>query len=166
MPNGRDANQAVELWIDDAALHLKLRDGREHSVPLDFFPTLRNAAPSARNDWRWVGGGHGIHWPTLDFDLTTEGLLEGVRENFPPPPARDNGDRSVQFLVRRTDGGWVVLQEVRHRSKTTVWPTKLQAMRAAKQLERASASAADAGAGKARRPAARRASKSHSRARR
>ena len=32
---------------------------------------------SERNDWRLMGGGHGIHWKALDEDISVEGLLAG-----------------------------------------------------------------------------------------
>jgi hypothetical protein len=28
--------------------------------------------------WKIAGGGYGIHWPDLDEDLSTEGLLRGL----------------------------------------------------------------------------------------
>lgn len=36
-----------------------------------------------RANWRVAGGGFGIHWPDLDEDLSTEGLLRGA-----PAPRR------------------------------------------------------------------------------
>jgi hypothetical protein len=29
-------------------------------------------------NWKIAGGGYGIHWPDLDEDLSTEGLLRGA----------------------------------------------------------------------------------------
>ena len=31
-----------------------------------------------RKNWRVAGGGYGIHWPDIDEDLSTEGLLRGA----------------------------------------------------------------------------------------
>jgi hypothetical protein len=39
---------------------------------------LLNASPAQRKNWRVAGGGYGIHWPDLDEDLSTEGLLRGA----------------------------------------------------------------------------------------
>ncbi len=36
-------------------------------------------------NWRVGGGGFGIHWPDLDEDLSTEGLLRGI----PAPKLRE-----------------------------------------------------------------------------
>ena len=30
-----------------------------------------------RDDWEFIGGGQGIHWPDLDEDLSVEGLIMG-----------------------------------------------------------------------------------------
>jgi hypothetical protein len=52
-----------------------LQDGREVSVPLEWFPRLRDATEEERNSWRLIGGGIGIHWEKLDEDLSVAGLL-------------------------------------------------------------------------------------------
>ena len=66
---------AVEAWCSDAALHVRLADGRELSVPLEWFPRLRDATPDQRRYWRLVGGGVGIHWEEIDEDISVESLL-------------------------------------------------------------------------------------------
>ncbi|MGC9314497.1 MAG: DUF2442 domain-containing protein [bacterium] len=54
-----------------------LFDGREISVPLEYFPRLRDASSKERENWRLIGGGIGIHWEDLDEDISVEGLLRG-----------------------------------------------------------------------------------------
>jgi hypothetical protein len=54
---------------------VRLSDGREVSVPLAWFPNLRDATPEHRANWRLLGRGIGIHWPDLDEDLSIAGLL-------------------------------------------------------------------------------------------
>mgnify|MGYP003869108819 FL=1 len=44
---------------------VRLDDGREIAVPIDWFPRLRDATEKERNDWRLIGGGEGIHWKTI-----------------------------------------------------------------------------------------------------
>jgi hypothetical protein len=39
---------------------------------------LLHATPVQRAGWQRAGGGYGIHWPEIDEDLSTEGLLRGV----------------------------------------------------------------------------------------
>jgi len=56
-------------------MHVQLSDGREIIVPLEWFPSLRNATDEQRNKWRLIGKGVGIHWEDLDEDISVAGLL-------------------------------------------------------------------------------------------
>ena len=67
------------------ALSVALRDGRTIIVPLAWYPRLFDASPAERKNWRIAGGGYGIHWPDIDEDLSTEGLLRGA-----PAPRNSN----------------------------------------------------------------------------
>jgi hypothetical protein len=60
------------------ALCVSLMDGRTISVPLTWYPKLLHASEEQRKNWKIAGGGYGIHWPELDEDLSTEGLLRGA----------------------------------------------------------------------------------------
>ncbi|HEX8394889.1 MAG TPA: DUF2442 domain-containing protein [Longimicrobium sp.] len=73
-----------DVRIDDDLLSVDLIDGRTISVPLAWYPALLHARPEQRSQWRISGGGFGIHWPALDEDLSTQGLLRGA----PAPRAR------------------------------------------------------------------------------
>src|SRR5438552_1143843 len=68
---------AVGMQITDEALSVSLSDGRVVSVPISWYPRLSHALPRPRAVWRFVGGGHGIHWPELDEDISVENLLLG-----------------------------------------------------------------------------------------
>lgn len=63
---------------DDHTLRVDLADGRSISVPLAWFPRLLHATPEQRANWQISGGGFGIHWPDLDEDLSSSGLLRGA----------------------------------------------------------------------------------------
>ena len=67
---------AVKFTKD--ALSVSLRDGRIITVPLAWYPRLLNASNAERKNWQIAGGGYGIHWPDIDEDLSTEGLLRGA----------------------------------------------------------------------------------------
>jgi hypothetical protein len=60
------------------SLAVDLMDGRTIIVPLAWYPPLLRATPAQRDRWEVGGGGYGIHWPDLDEDLSTEGLLRGA----------------------------------------------------------------------------------------
>ena len=68
----------LDVQFTDDALSVSLRDGRVISAPLAWYPRLLNATPGQRKNWKIAGGGHGIHWPEIDEDLSAEGLLRGA----------------------------------------------------------------------------------------
>lgn len=67
---------AKEVWFDPDMMHVRLLDGRIISVPLGWLPRLRDALPRQRDNWRFTGGGIGIHWPDLDEDIAVSALLK------------------------------------------------------------------------------------------
>jgi hypothetical protein len=79
MPGKQSAPSAILVGIDvnKEPLSVGLSDGRTITVPLSWYPRLARATPVELRNWRLVGGGAGIHWPDLDEDLSTEGLLAG-----------------------------------------------------------------------------------------
>lgn len=54
---------------------VSLQDGREVSIPLEWFSSLREASEPELNNWRLIGGGEGIHWEDLDEDLLVSELI-------------------------------------------------------------------------------------------
>ena len=86
---------AEELTVTKDTLSVNLSDGRTISVPLAWFPRLLHATQQERDNWRFVGKGHGVHWEDLDEDISVEGLLAG----------RPSGESQASFkkwLERRT----------------------------------------------------------------
>lgn len=70
--------RVLDVRFDEASLIVDLMDGRTISVPLAWFPKLLGATPDQRANWEKAGAGYGIHWPIIDEDLSTEGLLRGA----------------------------------------------------------------------------------------
>lgn len=66
---------AVDVSCTEALLRVALADGREISVPLAWSPRLLAATPEERRQWRLIGGGVGIHWESIDEDISVESLL-------------------------------------------------------------------------------------------
>jgi hypothetical protein len=73
----------VDVYFTRDDMSVDLRDGRTITVPLAWYPRLLNATSKQRKNWRIAGGGYGIHWPEIDEDLSTEGMLRGA-----PAPGR------------------------------------------------------------------------------
>ncbi|HKT12771.1 MAG TPA: DUF2442 domain-containing protein [Terriglobia bacterium] len=72
-----DERVAAVRFTEDG-LSVTLMDGRTISVPLAWYPRLLNALPEQRENWQLSAAGYGIHWPDIDEDLSTEGLLRGA----------------------------------------------------------------------------------------
>ena len=70
--------RVLDVRFDDYSLIVDLMDGRSISAPRAWYPRLANATPEQRANWEKCGGGFGIHWPDVDEDLSTEGLLRGA----------------------------------------------------------------------------------------
>jgi len=74
-----NADERVEsVDFSEDFLIVSLKDGRRISVPIEWYPRLARASASERAAWEICGGGYGIHWPAIDEDLSTEGLLRGA----------------------------------------------------------------------------------------
>jgi len=79
----KPGERVTDVRFDDDTLTVDLADGRTVTVPLAWYPRLLDATPAQRRNWQVCGGGFGIHWPEIDEDLSTQGLLEGA-----PAPRR------------------------------------------------------------------------------
>ena len=71
---------ATKVWFDQFNMWLSLSDGRQLSVPLEYFPRLLNARPDQRESYVFSGNGTGIHWDEIDEDISVPGLLLGKRD--------------------------------------------------------------------------------------
>lgn len=56
------------MWVD-------LSNGRRLRVPLNCFPRLGKATPAQREAYQISPGG--LHWDSLDEDISIQGLLAG-----------------------------------------------------------------------------------------
>jgi hypothetical protein len=63
----------VDFIPDAFVVHLE--DGRSLTVPLEWFPSLRDATPEQRANYELIGPGIGIHWPEIDEDISVPRLF-------------------------------------------------------------------------------------------
>jgi len=63
---GRDSNPDTMV---------QLKDGRTLTVPLEWFPRLRDAPEGDRRNYELYADGYAIHWPTLDEDISIPASL-------------------------------------------------------------------------------------------
>ena len=67
--------RAMSVDFDDDQMWVRLDDGRTLGIPLAWFPRLLRGSPEAR---RGVSiSPSGLHWETLDEDISIEGLIAG-----------------------------------------------------------------------------------------
>ena len=71
------APRAMAVHCSDDELRVSLTDGRWLSVPIAWFPRLAHATASERADYELLGEGLGIHWPSVDEDISVIGLIAG-----------------------------------------------------------------------------------------
>lgn len=83
----RPGERVRDVRFTDDLLIVDLADGRSVSVPLAWFPRLLAASRGQRASWVVSAAGFGIHWPELDEDLSTAGLLRGAPAARPPARA-------------------------------------------------------------------------------
>jgi hypothetical protein len=76
-------DRVAGVRFGDERLIIDLADGRAIAVPVAWYPRLAKATPAERENWEVAGAGYGIHWPDVDEDLSTNGLLRGI-----PAPKR------------------------------------------------------------------------------
>ena len=66
---------AKEVRFDNDSMWVELTDGRTIGVPLAWFPRLLNASKDELADFSLSP--QGIHWESLDEDVSISGLLAG-----------------------------------------------------------------------------------------
>lgn len=75
---------AADVQLDTQTLTVTLRDERQISVPLSWYPRLLAATEGERNHWELLGDGYAIMWSDLDEHIGVEGLLAGRRSAEKP----------------------------------------------------------------------------------
>ena len=89
--------RVASVEITNDALSVALMDGRIITVPLVWYPGLLGATEAERNNWLISGGGYGIHWPDIDEDLSTEGLLRGA-----PAPHKHSTKKAAWHSIHQS----------------------------------------------------------------
>jgi hypothetical protein len=67
--------RAREIAFVPDAVVVHFEDGRSLTVPLEWFPRLRDASDAQRARWEFIGPGLGLRWPDIDEDISVAGLL-------------------------------------------------------------------------------------------
>ena len=67
----------TSLDFTDDTLSANLSDGRQITVPLEWYPRLVHATPAERGNYELFGDGRYVHWPALDEDISIDGIIAG-----------------------------------------------------------------------------------------
>jgi len=86
----------------DGLIFVELVDGRVIAARYDTFSRLKKASDKQRTNWRLIGDGVGIHWPDVDEDLSTEGLLRDALLVAPAPGVKRGVLARAKASVART----------------------------------------------------------------
>ena len=70
---------AQSIAIDQDSLTVNLAEGRSIIVPIVWYPRLWYGTTEERSHYEIIGDGMYLHWPDLDEDLSTAGILAGRR---------------------------------------------------------------------------------------
>src|SRR5205823_9907837 len=84
----KPGERVKDVRFTEDTLAVVFVDGRTIIVPLVWYPRLLAATAEQRRNWQISGAGYVIHWPALDEDLSTEGLLRGAPAAPEPSRAR------------------------------------------------------------------------------
>src|SRR5467141_1165735 len=93
--------RVLDVQFTEDTISVSLRDGRIITVPLVWYPRLLDATAAQRKNWEIAGGGYGIHWPDVDEDLSTEGLLRDAPAPRPKSPVPNSNSPAPRSPARR-----------------------------------------------------------------
>ena len=69
---------AKEIKFIDQKIIFILDDDREIGVPLRYFPKLEKASETQKMNYRFIGGGIGVHFPDIDEDISVTNLIKVI----------------------------------------------------------------------------------------
>lgn len=90
--------RATRVEVTEDTLTAELDDGRTISVPVAWYPRLREATVSERQNLQLIGNGEGVHWPDLDEDVSVENMLLGR-------PSGESAASLAKWLLSRGQRG-------------------------------------------------------------
>jgi hypothetical protein len=77
-------HEVKDLSFTETTMKITI-DGKKHEFDLNkLSPRLKSSTHSDRHNYEISPSGYGIHWPTIDEDLSIDGLLKIIHR----PPRR------------------------------------------------------------------------------
>jgi len=121
--------RAVAVHVDGEAVHAQLVDGREITVPIEWFGFLAAGTDAERRNATIEEEGRALFWEDLDESVSVPSLL-GLPELLPPDPRV----RSYTVDYRKDYVEWVAT--VRGSDLISLGDTLLRAKRSVRELLR------------------------------
>lgn len=80
-------HRIAQVWVDDMHVYARTEDGLQANYPFTMWKRLNNATTEQRQ--QFYLSYTGIHWPTIDEDLSFEGMFAdaGLCERTPTEDA-------------------------------------------------------------------------------
>ncbi len=92
----------IAVSVADGSIRVSLRDGRQVSAPVRWFPRLEAATPTQREQVEIDPAGTALHWPELDEDIDVSAFL--AKEHIATSPIASllvSDDGSLAETARR-----------------------------------------------------------------
>ena len=70
-----DELSILKILIGEEKITADLSDGREVSIPIAWFPSLRNATKEQLKKFEISPSGYGVHWPEVDEDISIKAFV-------------------------------------------------------------------------------------------
>jgi len=87
-----------KVWIDENAIHVRTKDGKEAVELFSNYRRLRDATKAQRH--KFVLNSFGIYWPEIDEDLSFDGFFK-KRESEIADLIKQHSVLNVSALARR-----------------------------------------------------------------
>ena len=83
---------AIEAWVENRVVYLKLSDSRIFGFPASRFRRLKEASDKLLSKVKVEVNGYALRWEELDEDITVPGVVSG---RFELPPEPDDGHQQI-----------------------------------------------------------------------
>ncbi|MDX1964319.1 MAG: DUF2442 domain-containing protein [Pirellulales bacterium] len=78
------------LGFTEHAITVVFDNNQSIEIPLGYFPRLCHGTVEEQNQWQLIGDGLGVHWESLDEDLSIENFLLAYSKSKSPLLANHN----------------------------------------------------------------------------
>ena len=74
-PKQPPPHRITSVKLTNDSLVVELQGGQIAAIPFTLYPRLLHGTVAEREDWQLIGPGTGIHWPSLDEDISAGNIL-------------------------------------------------------------------------------------------